>query len=90
MALIEGMVLSGIPGGKLMAINALTGDVQWEGVVAVPKGSTDLERVNDVVGSPAVVGPLLCAVAHQDVSSALILLREVGLSGINLSPAMSG
>jgi len=65
MALIEGMVLSGIPGGKLIAVNALTGDVQWEGVVAVPKGSTDLERVNDVVGSPAVVGPLLCAVAHQ-------------------------
>lgn len=65
MALIEGMVLTGIPGGKLLAVNALTGDVQWEGVVAVPKGSTDLERVNDVVGSPAVVGPLLCAVAHQ-------------------------
>jgi outer membrane protein assembly factor BamB len=59
------MVLTGIPGGKLMAVNALTGDVQWEGVVAVPKGSTDLERVNDVVGSPAIVGPLLCAVAHQ-------------------------
>ena len=65
MALMEGMALSGIPGGKLIAINALSGDVQWEGVVAVPKGSTDLERVNDVVGAPAVVGPLLCAVAHQ-------------------------
>jgi len=65
MALLEGMVLSGIPGGKLIAINAQTGDVQWEGVVAVPKGSTDLERVNDVVGSPIVIGPLLCAVAHQ-------------------------
>ena len=65
MLLIEGMVISAIPGGKLMAVNALTGDVQWEGVVAVPKGSTDLERVNDVVGSPALVGPLLCAVAHQ-------------------------
>jgi outer membrane protein assembly factor BamB len=65
MALLEGMVLSGIPGGKLIAINAQTGDVQWEGVVAVPKGSTDLERVNDVVGAPIVIGPLLCAVAHQ-------------------------
>jgi len=65
MVLVEGLVLSGIPGGKLMAVNALTGDVQWEGVVAAPKGSTDLDRVNDVVGSPALVGPLLCAVAHQ-------------------------
>lgn len=65
MAMIEGMVLSGIPGGKLVAVNAISGDVQWEGVVAVPKGSTDLERVNDVVGTPAVIGPMLCAVAHQ-------------------------
>lgn len=65
MMLIEGVVLSGIPGGKLIALNALSGDVQWEGVVAAPKGSTDLERVNDVVGSPALIGPLLCAVAHQ-------------------------
>ncbi len=65
LVMIEGMVLSGIPGGKLVAINAVSGDVQWEGVVAVPRGSTDLERVNDVVGSPAVIGPLLCAVAHQ-------------------------
>ncbi len=65
MILVEGLVLSGIPGGKLIAVNALSGDVQWEGVVATPKGSTDLERVNDVVGAPALIGPLLCAVAHQ-------------------------
>ncbi|NDY83563.1 outer membrane protein assembly factor BamB [Orrella sp. NBD-18] len=63
--LVEGLVLSGIPGGKLVALNALSGDTQWEGIVAAPKGSTDLERVNDVVGSPALIGPLLCAVAHQ-------------------------
>lgn len=65
MILIEGLVLSGIPGGKLIALNALSGDVQWEGLVASPKGSTDLERVNDVVGAPTLIGPLLCAVAHQ-------------------------
>ena len=65
MLLLEGLVLSGIPGGKLIAVHALTGDVQWEGVVSAPKGSTDLERVNDVVGAPALIGPLLCAVAHQ-------------------------
>lgn len=65
MLMVEGMVITGIPGGKLVAINALSGDVQWEGVVAAAKGSTDLERVNDVVGAPALIGPLLCAVAHQ-------------------------
>jgi outer membrane protein assembly factor BamB len=65
MLLLEGLVISAIPGGKLIAINAVSGDVQWEGTVAVPKGSTDLERVNDVVGLPALSGTLLCAVAFQ-------------------------
>ena len=65
MLLLEGLVISAIPGGKLIAINAVSGDVQWEGTVALPKGSTDLERVNDVVGLPALSGSLLCAVAFQ-------------------------
>jgi outer membrane protein assembly factor BamB len=65
MLLLEGLVISAIPGGKLIAINAVSGDVQWEGTVAIPKGSTDLERVNDVVGLPALSGTLLCAVAFQ-------------------------
>jgi outer membrane protein assembly factor BamB len=64
-ALFDGLIITGIPGGKLIAINAVSGDVQWEGVVATPKGSTDLERVNDVVGLPALAPPLLCAVAFQ-------------------------
>jgi outer membrane protein assembly factor BamB len=59
------LVISAIPGGKLIAINAVSGDVQWEGTVALSKGSTDLERVNDVVGLPSLSGSLLCAVAFQ-------------------------
>jgi len=39
--------------------------VVWEGIVAVPRGASDLERVNDVVGQPLVMGDLLCAVAYQ-------------------------
>jgi outer membrane protein assembly factor BamB len=64
-ALFDGLIIAGIPGGKLIAINAVSGDVQWEGIVAAPKGSTDLERVNDVVGLPVLAPPLLCAVAFQ-------------------------
>ena len=65
LALLEGLVISGIPGGKLIGINAVSGDVQWEGIVAVPKGATDLERVIDVVGVPTFAGSLLCAAAYQ-------------------------
>ncbi len=65
MIMAEGLVITGLPGGKLMAIDAASGNVQWEGTVATPRGASDLERLTDVVGQPRVVGPLLCAVAYQ-------------------------
>ena len=65
MAMVEGLVITGLPGGKLIAIDAATGNVQWEGTVATPRGAGDLERLTDVVGAPQMLGPLLCAVAYQ-------------------------
>lgn len=65
MLMFEGLVISAIPGGKLIGINAVSGDVQWEGIVAIPKGSSDLERVIDVVGAPVVLGQVMCAVSYQ-------------------------
>jgi outer membrane protein assembly factor BamB len=65
MIMAEGLVISGLPGGKMMAINADSGNVQWEGTVATPKGGSDLERLNDVVGAPRLIGPLMCAVSYQ-------------------------
>lgn len=60
-----GYVFSGLPGGKLVAIDARSGLIQWEGTVAIPRGASELERVADVVGAPAIVGDYLCAVAYQ-------------------------
>ncbi|ANN78647.1 outer membrane protein assembly factor BamB [Bordetella flabilis] len=65
MVMAEGLVIAGLPGGKMMAINSDSGNVQWEGTVATPKGGSDLERLNDVVGAPRIVGSLMCAVAYQ-------------------------
>ena len=61
----EGLIISGLPNGRLIAINAMNGAVQWEAPVSVSRGATDLERINDVVGAPQVVGPLLCGVTYQ-------------------------
>src|SRR4051812_50073618 len=47
---------AGFSGGKLVAIALSNGGVRWEVTVALPKGSTELERVVDVVGDPAVQG----------------------------------
>ena len=65
MIMAEGLVITGLPGGKLLAINVGSGNVQWEGTVATPRGASDLERLTDVVGAPRIAGSLLCAVAYQ-------------------------
>lgn len=56
---------AGFPGGKLVAIALGNGGPRWEATVTVPKGATELERVADVVGLPAVQGREVCAVAYQ-------------------------
>lgn len=61
----DGLLISGLPNGRLIAINAANGAVQWEAPVSVSRGATDLERISDVVGAPQVAGPLLCGVTYQ-------------------------
>ena len=65
MLIVDGVVISGLPNGRLIVIDAQNGAVQWEGTVSSARGATDLERINDVVGLPQVQGPLLCGVAYQ-------------------------
>ncbi|MGQ0544511.1 MAG: outer membrane protein assembly factor BamB [Betaproteobacteria bacterium] len=65
-AVIEGdSVYAGFRGGKLAAIALSNGGLRWEATVALPRGSTELERVTDVVGDPVVQGREVCAAAYQ-------------------------
>ncbi|MEO8938098.1 MAG: outer membrane protein assembly factor BamB [Burkholderiaceae bacterium] len=87
MALDGGLLFAGFPGGKIAAINVASGTMRWEASVAVPKGSTELERVADVVGTPVVVGREVCAAAFQgragcfDVSTGnTIWIRDMSTS----------
>lgn len=65
MAVIDQTVIAGFPGGRLLAFDVKTGSLKWEVVVALPKGSTELERVVDVVGVPLIVDNDVCAVTYQ-------------------------
>jgi len=58
-------ILAGFPGGKLVALSAGNGAAIWEATVSLPRGSTELERVADVVSLPVVSGNSVCAVAYQ-------------------------
>ncbi len=58
-------VYAGFPGGKLVALMASNGGLRWEGTVSLPKGTTELERVSDVVGEPWLAEREVCAVSFQ-------------------------
>jgi len=65
-AVIQGdTAYAGFRGGKLVALALSNGGLRWEATVALPKGTTELERVTDVVGDPVVQGQEVCAAAYQ-------------------------
>lgn len=86
----RGAVFVGTAGGRLLAIASETGAIGWDGTVAVPKGSTELERIADVTSLPFVDQDEVCATAYQGrvacfdvVSGSLRWTRDISsLAGI--------
>jgi outer membrane protein assembly factor BamB len=65
MVIQRGGVFVGFPGGRLIALSLGNGMVAWEGIVAIPRGTTELERVADITSLPAIDGQQACAAAFQ-------------------------
>lgn len=61
----RGAVFAGFPGGKLVALNLANGNVGWEATVALPRGTTELERITDVSSLPVMDERMICATAYQ-------------------------
>jgi len=61
----RGGVFVGFPGGRLIALALGNGNIGWEGVVAMPRGTTELERVADITSLPVIDGQQACAAAFQ-------------------------
>lgn len=82
----------GFPGGKLVALSLTNGAPIWEGTVALPKGTTELERISDVSSEPVVHGRQVCAGAYQGrvacfdlASGELLWARDISSSrGVDL------
>lgn len=55
----------GLPGGRLSALALNNGGPRWEVAVGDQRGTTELERIADVSGIPALGTREVCAVAHQ-------------------------
>lgn len=52
-------------GSRLAGIEPLRGTVEWEAVMANPRGTNEVERLADLVGPVARVGNRVCARAFQ-------------------------
>ena len=65
MAFAGDNVLVGYPGGRLVAVALANGAARWEVAVSEPKGTTEVERLADVLGPVSVVGGLVCAASFQ-------------------------
>lgn len=57
--------LAGMPNGRLLVVNTSDGTVRFDLPIAQPRGSTELERMADVIGPLALVTPDLCAASYQ-------------------------
>jgi outer membrane protein assembly factor BamB len=68
-------VFIGVAGGRLLAIDTKSGAIGWEGVVATPKGATELERIADVTSRPWIEDRQACAVAYQGRLACFDILR---------------
>jgi len=51
-------------GGRLVGINPGNGTSRWEAPIAAPRGTNDVERLDDLTGSVSRVGDSVCARAY--------------------------
>lgn len=58
-------VLVGYPSGRLVAVALSNGAARWEAAVSEPRGTTEVERLADVLGPLAVAGGQVCAASFQ-------------------------
>ena len=65
MVVLDKEVIIAQPGGKLLALNMLTGAPRWEVAVGELRGATELERVTDVGGAPVLYERDICAASYQ-------------------------
>ncbi len=65
MVVVDKEVIIAQPGGKLLALNMVTGAPRWEVAVGEARGATELERVTDVGGAPVLFEKDICAASYQ-------------------------
>lgn len=78
-------VVTGFPGGKLGAIAIDSGGLRWEATVAYPKGVSEIERLVEIAGAPALKDNRVCIAAFQGRIGCFELKNGNALWGSDLS-----
>lgn len=63
--LVGSLVVAGFDNGRLLAVNIDTGDIEWDSMLALPTGRSDLDRLSDIDGAIALVGQDVYAAGYQ-------------------------
>lgn len=64
-------VYCGFSGGKIVALSLDTGIPEWEKLISIPSGRSDLERMADIDGDPVIYNGALFAGSYQGQVAAL-------------------
>lgn len=71
--IVGDLVLCGFDNGRVLAVNAADGSVQWEANIAPPHGRTELERLDDIDTAVRVAGQDVYTVGFQGKVAMLAL-----------------
>jgi outer membrane protein assembly factor BamB len=63
--MVGGNVIAGFDNGRLLAVDVESGDIEWDSMLSMPTGRSDLDRLADVDGSIAWVGQDIYAAGYQ-------------------------
>jgi len=59
------VVVAGFDNGRVGAYSLRGGEAQWENVIAIGRGRTEIERLSDVDSTPQVIGQDVYAVSYR-------------------------
>lgn len=59
------VALVGFAAGKLLAFNLENGLIEWERVISIPRGRSELQRMVDISADPIVIGKSAYVVTYQ-------------------------
>jgi len=63
--LVGSTIVCGFDNGRLLAVDIDSGDIEWDSMLAVPTGRSDLDRLADIDGAIAVVGQDIYAAGYN-------------------------